>query len=33
VTTPGLTVRVQTVAGDPADRGFTVTIERIGGGA
>jgi hypothetical protein len=30
---PGLTVRVQTVAGDPPSRGFSVTVERVGGGS
>jgi hypothetical protein len=29
----GLTVRVQTVAGDPPTRGFVVVVDRIGGGA
>jgi hypothetical protein len=33
VTEPGLTVRVQTVDGDPPTRGFSVTLERIGAGS
>ena len=30
---PGLTVRVQTAAGDPPSRGFVVRVDRIGGGS
>jgi hypothetical protein len=31
ITEDGLTVRVQTVTGDPPSRGFSVTVERVGG--